>query len=199
MCGRYTLADPAADLAERFSFDPADLGAEIAPRYNIAPSQAVLTVGSDRRARLLRWGLVTGDPKRSPINLRCEPYVRRLPRLRRCLVPADGFYEWRDLGGQRVPYRFQLRDGAPFAFAGLANDRSCAILTTAPNELVAPIHDRMPVILRRELEELWLDLDARDLAAAFVPYPAEAMAAYPVSRRVNNPRVDDAECIRPLA
>lgn len=198
MCGRYTLADPAADLAERFSFDLSDLEQFIAPRYNIAPSQAVLTV-ADRHAQLRRWGLQTEDPKRSPINLRCEPYMRRLPRLRRCLIPADGFYEWKELGGQKMPYRFALRDGAPFAFAGLANETSCAILTTAPNELVASIHDRMPVILLPELESLWLDQDAQDVSPAFAPYPAAAMTAYAVSRRVNNPRTDDPECIRHLA
>ncbi len=197
MCGRYTLADPAADLAERFSFDLDDL--ELPARYNIAPTQPVLTVGPERSARLLRWGLATDDPKRSPINLRCEPYGSRLPRLQRCLIPADGLYEWKQLAGRKMPYRFTLRDGSPFAFAGLANGVSCAILTTTPNELVATVHDRMPVILLPDLEGLWLDPEARDLARAFAPYPSEAMAAYAVSPRVNSPRNDDAACIAPIA
>jgi putative SOS response-associated peptidase YedK len=198
MCGRYTLADPAASLADRFAFNLEDIEETLPPRYNIAPTQPVLTVGDEHHAQMLRWGLRTEDPKRSPINLRCEPYMRRLPRLRRCLIPADGFYEWQDLGVKQ-PYRFTLQGGEVFAFAGLCNESSCAILTTAPNELVAPIHDRMPVILRRELEAFWLDPQARDLAPAFAPYPAELMTAYPVSRRVNSPRVDDLECIRALA
>ena len=197
MCGRYTLADPAADLAERFSFDLDDL--ELPPRYKIAPSQPVLAIGPERGARLLRWGLVTDDPRRSPINLRCEPYMKRLPRLRRCLIPADGFYEWKQVAGRKLPYRFTLRDGGPFAFAGLCNDTSCAILTTSPNELVATVHDRMPVILRPDLEAFWLDPAARDLSPAFAPYPSEAMAACAVSTRVNSPRNDDAACIAPLA
>jgi len=134
-------------------------------------------------------------------------------RARRCLIPADGFFEWapRPAGAGKTPMRFTLRSGDLFAFAGIWEDwaggpdgplRTCAILTTQPNELVANVHNRMPVIVRPHLEAAWLDPEQRDpaaVAAVFQPYPAVDMCAYPVSARVNTPRHDDPECILPVA
>ena len=217
MCGRYTLTTPAVELERRFLVR---LGEDYVPRYNVAPGQVVLAVVSpegERRAVGLRWGWVpawASEPKPGPINARAEtaatkPMFRRAMRRRRCLVLADGFYEWQRLGGTRRPYLFRLRDGAPFALAGLWERWdgpggplwTCCVLTTRPNALVGQVHDRMPVILRPEWEEAWLDpeVEPADLAPAWEPYPAEAMVAYPVSTRVNSPRYDDPACIQPVA
>jgi putative SOS response-associated peptidase YedK len=223
MCGRFSLTNPAAELAQRFLLNPAVLESLCRPRYNVAPSQDVLAVladeGGARRAAMLRWGLVApwaAEPAPGPINARAEtvaerPLFRRAVRKQRCLVLADGFYEWpKDGAAPRLPVRFVLRGGAPFAFAGLWERwegaggpvLSCCILTTRPNALVSRFHDRMPVMLRPEHEGLWLDprvTDPRRLAPAFEPYPEDQMTAYAVSRRVNDPRNDDPECIRPVA
>ena len=219
MCGRFQLKPPE-DWMEEFGLtEPPDL----APRYNIAPSQDVVAVRKDeqgaREAVILRWGLVpywAEDPAvgNRLINARAEsvarkPAFREPFQRRRCLVPADGFYEWRRVGRARDPFLIRLRDARTFAFAGVwdrwarAADRieSCAILTTAANALVSPIHGRMPVILDRAAYGLWLDPEADDAAlqALLRPFPAERMVAYPVSPRVNSPSVDDPECERPLA
>jgi putative SOS response-associated peptidase YedK len=217
MCGRFQLK-----LAEEWL---GELGLEmpdLAPRYNVAPTQEVLAVREDfgrREAALLRWGLVphwADDPAvgNRLINARSESVARKPAfrdpfRERRCLVPADGFYEWRRVGRARDPFLLKMADGKTFAFAGVW-DRwvrkrgtidSCAVLTTAANEVVAPIHDRMPVILERDAYDRWLDPGARpeDLQALLRPFPAERMEAVPVSPRVNRVDVDDAECERPLA
>jgi putative SOS response-associated peptidase YedK len=221
VCGRYTQTHPPEAVVRRFLLDLADLP-PLPPRYNIAPAQAVLAVvaegGGRRRPLLARWGLVPawarqGSP--APINARAEtahrsPLFRQALRRRRALVVADGFFEWRRRpDGRKTPVRFTLADGGLFAFAGLWEPPAdpeagelptCCILTTRPNALVAAVHDRMPVILRPEHEALWLDPGVTDpaaLAVALQPYPAEAMAAYPVSPRVNSPRHDDPGCIRP--
>jgi putative SOS response-associated peptidase YedK len=208
MCGRFQLK-PDQDWVAEFGVEPPDL----TPRYNIAPTQGVIAVRQDpsgrRRAGLLHWGL--GGQL---INARSEtvarkPAFREPFQKRRCLVPADGFYEWRRVGRAKDPYLLKMRDGRTFAFASVwdrwgsdgAPLEACAILTTAANALVAPIHDRMPVVLHRSDYALWLDPDARaeDLHRILVPFPAEEMVAHPVSSRVNRAGVDDPECERPVA
>jgi putative SOS response-associated peptidase YedK len=208
MCGRFTLTADIGELQARFEFDGA--GLTHAPSYNIAPTQPVLAVlnGSGRQAHLLRWGLVPSWARsvssgRPMINARAEtvaerPAFRSAFSRRRCLVLADGYYEWRRSGSSRTPYRITIASGEPFAFAGLWETwrdpsdelvRSCAIITTTANSLLKPIHDRMPVILPREREELWLDHNVQDhnlLGSALAPYPADAMEAYEVSSLVNS-------------
>ena len=219
MCGRFQLK-PEQDWMAVFGVpEPPDL----TPRYNIAPTQGVVAIRRDpegvRRAEVLRWGLVPSfaeDPAvgNRMINARAET-VARLPafrdpfRTRRCLVPADGFYEWRRAGRVRDPFLLKMKDGEPFAFASIWDDwrrgpdriESCAILTTAANDLVAPIHNRMPVILDRSLYDLWLDADADpgELQRVLLPFPASRMVAIPVSPRVNSPAVDDPECEKAVA
>ena len=217
MCGRYSLIASVAELAERFEFDPA--GIDHPPRYNVAPTQGVLTVvaGDARRAVRMRWGLIpgwtTGAPSGRPmINARAEtaaqrPSFREALRRRRCLVPADGFYEWRRTAAGRRPMRITLASGEPFALAGLwerwrgpggEDVLSCAVLTTASNELMRPIHDRMPVIVPRGAEELWLDASVREPAAlgpALAPRDPERMRAVEVSTLVNSPANDGPEVL----
>ena len=231
MCGRFTLTD--ADGARlRFDIRGADMppaieradGTADAARYNIAPTQDVLTIrheGGERRAEMMRWGLVPSwadSPKAGArmINARAEtlaerPSFRAAFRRRRCLLPADGFYEWRREGKSRVPIRFALASGEPFAFAGLWErwERegeppllSCAIVTTSANALIAPIHDRMPVILAPDAERVWLDPDIADadaLSGLLTPYPPELMRAREASRAVNSPANEGPECLTPVS
>ena len=221
MCGRYTLRTPVEKLAEEFGFDASSV--EVPPNYNVAPTQevaAVLAEGGQRRLELLRWGLIPSwadDPGIGSrmINARAEtapekPSFRRAFRERRCLIPADGFYEWKRADGAKQPYYIRMREGRPFAFAGLWeawNDdggpeiRSCAILTTAPNALAGEIHDRMPVILPAGSYDAWLDPEAEkeELVALLAPYPEAEMEAYRVSRFVNSPSNNDPRCIEPAA
>lgn len=213
MCGRFSIfADPAL-LAERFA---ASLPAEsLRPRYNAAPTQrlpVILNEGEERSIQLLRWGLVpfwAKDPAigNQMINARAEtlpekPSFRTPLQKRRCLVLADGFYEWQKTEHGKVPMRISLKSGEPFAFAGLWETwqqpegdllRTFTIITTTPNALVEPIHNRMPAMLLPEDEALWLDNSAGLVGwlSALHPYPAELMAAYPVSPRVNAPANDD--------
>lgn len=220
MCGRYTLSAPAETLSEQF-----DLPAipDLFPRYNIAPTQEVAAVRhaehGGRELVKLRWGLIRSWAD-SPaigvgmINARSEtvaskPAFRSAFRKRRCLIPADDFFEWQKLGTQKQPFLFRLRDGKPFAFAGLwecwhQGDQvieSCTILTTEANEVVRPLHERMPVILPTSANEVWLDPVQRPetLRPLLRGYSSEEMLAYPVSKHVNSPRNDDAECIRSVA
>ena len=217
MCGRYSLIADLGDLARRFEFDGDWLKFEAA--YNVAPTQDVLTVvgGEARRGGFMRWGLIPHWAKNASIgsrmiNARAEtvaekPAFRDALRRRRCLVLADGFYEWQRTGGAKRPMRITMRSGEPFAFAGLWSlwkdpdgNRipSCAIITTAANELLRPIHDRMPVILPRELEELWLDRSIDDpgaLSSVLNPYPDEEMEAFEVSTLVNSAANDGPEVI----
>ena len=183
MCGRYSLIADLGELAlaQRFEFNGDRLTFE--PAYNVAPTQQVLTVvgGDTRRGGFMRWGLIPHWAKNASIggrmiNARAEtvaekPAFRDALRRRRCLVLADGFYEWQRSGTARRPMRVVMRTGEPFAFAGLWSvwrdpdgNRvpSCAIITTAANELLRPIHDRMPVVLPKELEEFWLDASVED-------------------------------------
>jgi putative SOS response-associated peptidase YedK len=197
----------------------------VEPRYNIAPTQLIATVANNNREELdlFRWGLVPSWAKDAAIgnrliNARAEtlaekPSFRAAYRRRRCLILADGFYEWQanPLGGAKTPYLVRLESGGPFAFAGLweiwsAPDGSrllsCTIITTRPNELVAPIHKRMPVILPPEAYDRWLSAEeepSERLQPLLGPYPAEEMVAYPVSRVVNNPANDIPECVIPVA
>ena len=220
MCGRYSLIAEIGELALRFEFDAS--GLEQPPRYNVAPTQPVLAVrsGEPRRASYMRWGLVPsragGAPSGPPlINARAETVAERglfgsALTTRRCLVPADGFYEWKRDGGTRWPVRFTLASGEPFAFAGLwqtwqdprgETAASCAIITTEANELLRPVHDRMPVILPRDLESLWLEEELQDSAALsslLAPYPSGDMEAYEVSTLVNSAINDGPELIAPV-
>ena len=222
MCGRYTLQAAPALVADHFHFEEL---AEAKPRYNIAPSQLVACVrlmpGSARReGAMLRWGLIPSwakDPAigMKLINARAEtvaekPSFRNLFRHRRCLVPADGFFEWKKEGRDKQPYHIRLKDARLFAFAGLWDRwvrvdgqviESCALLTTAPNALMASLHDRMPVILGPTAYDEWLDPHQQDvarLARLLQAYPVEEMVANPVSRLVNNPRFDDPRCVETL-
>lgn len=221
MCGRYTLAAPAEELAARFLLDLSELRDLYHPRYNIAPSQPVLAVtgpAASRRVLWLRWGLTPGwsrDGRPGPINARSEtvfarPMFRQAIRQRRCLVPADGFFEWAGEPPQRTPWHFSMKGGHLFAMAGIweewlspSGERtvSACVITTSPNPLVAPIHDRMPVILRPEQERVWLDpavSNPADLNSLMAPYDPKELQAHPVSRAVSDPRLDSPECIRPL-
>jgi putative SOS response-associated peptidase YedK len=223
MCGRFTLTKPIPVLAELFLFPEA--APEQPARYNIAPTQAVAAVratasAAARELAFFRWGLVPGWADDTAIgnrliNARSEtaaekPAFRSAFRNRRCLIPADGFYEWQKLGGRKQPYYIRLRDGQPFAFAGLwehwekdgrAID-SCTILTTAANDLIRPLHERMPVILGPEEYARWLDptvQQAELLQPLLDSFPSEAMVAYPVNAVVNNPRNETPKCMEPAA
>jgi putative SOS response-associated peptidase YedK len=221
MCGRYTLVTPVERLAEEFGFDTSSM--DLPPNYNVAPSQgvaAVLQKGGERRLELLRWGLIPSwadDPQIGSrmINARAEtapekPSFRRAFRERRCLIPADGFYEWKRTNGAKQPYYIRMKEGRPFAFAGLWEGwrddggpeiRSCTILTTRPNALAGEIHDRMPVILPAGSYDAWLDPEAEkeELVALLAAYPEDEMEAYPVSRLVNSPSNNDPRCVEPAA
>ncbi|MEH2407330.1 SOS response-associated peptidase [Nostoc sp.] len=231
MCGRFTLNQSAASLTQFFRVESVpDLAAE----YNIAPTQMVATVlqnpeSQKREFKQLHWGLIPSWAKDAGmgaklINARAEtvaekPAFRSAFKHRRCLVLADGFYEWQRQQGKKQPFYFRLQDGQPFAFAGLwekwrclrqpeagtpVNEEiiSCTILTTAANELLQPIHERMPVILEPEDYDLWLDSQVQTpqtLQQLLHPYPAPAMTAYPVSTLVNNSRHNSPQCIIPLS
>lgn len=216
MCGRYSLTADMASLEFRFAFD--SKGLDYRSRYNVAPTQEILTVTNDdqkHHAQYMRWGLVPSWAKdvsigERLINARVEtvatrPAFRSALRKRRCLILADGFYEWKKTSGGKRPMRIVLKTGEPFAFAGLWETwrspdgqtvLSCTIITTTPNAVMEPIHSRMPVILARGAEKLWLDPqidDAVVLAPLLVPYIVEEMEAYPVSTLVNSPTVDRPE------
>jgi len=190
------------------------------PRYNVAPGQmipAVIHDGTKNRLGELRWGLVPSwaeDQKTGykMINTRSETVHNKFQSLvsrKRCLIPADGFYEWKTDGTAKQPMRITLQSKALFSMAAIYDTwispdmqrlSTCSILTTAPNSLIAPIHERMPVILKPEDEGLWLDPTVQDvtkLRRLFQPYPPEAMDAYAVSTRVGNTKFDDAACLEP--
>ena len=214
------MAADLEDIQRRFEFF--DIELPHSPRYNIAPTQPVLAVANDEGGQpaYLRWGLIPSWAKSASvgnrlINARAETVAERssfrtaLAR-RRCLVLADGFYEWQRMGNARRPMRVVMKSGELFAFAGLwdswrdpAGDivRSCTIITTEPNELLRPIHNRMPVILPKELESFWLDDEVQDplaLADILSPYSAEAMRAYEVSSLVNRPSNEGPEVAIPV-
>lgn len=220
MCGRYTLTVGLEELEARYSCPPS--GLEWSPRYNVAPSQENLVViRADKQNYLkqMKWGLIphwNKDLKKLPglINARVEtldskPAFRQALLSRRCLVPADGFYEWQSSGGQKTPYRIIDASGDSFAFAGLWDvwsgpDRkpleSYTIVTTEANPIVNPIHSRMPLILPPDMEEIWLQgpdsSSPRDLKRFLaLMHPRPLLRAYRVSRLVGNPRYDDPACI----
>jgi len=219
MCGRYTLAKPKKSIESHFRAQLPK--GEHRERYNIAPTQALPVVVASHDARAMeamRWGLVpswTKDIKtQSPlINARAEtirekPSFRSSFKSRRCLVPADGFYEWVKKDSGKVPYRIHLASEGLFAFAGIWAEwgkdderlRSFSIITTGANSALQSLHHRMPVILAPDTYDLWLDASAtqEDVAALLNPYPSELMAYHEVSLKVNSPRNDDPECLAPV-
>jgi putative SOS response-associated peptidase YedK len=218
MCGRFVLYSSGETIAEAFDLTEVP---ELLPHYNVAPSQpvaAVRALDSGREVVFLRWGLVPSwakDAKTAPINAKAEtaaekPFFRLALRKRRCLIPADGYYEWQVTGKRKQPYLFGAKDGKPLAFAGLweswehEGERldTCAILTTDANELAAPVHNRMPVIIPPGAYQRWLDRDNQDVASLqdlLGPYPAAALFARRVGLLVSNPRNDDPRCIEPAA
>ena len=221
MCGRFTLTTDLQEVAERFCVTPPPT-ADFPPCFNIAPSQSVIVIGDDgqRKLRSMQWGLIphwAKDPAlgNRMINARAEtlaekPSFCEALKKRRCLIPADGFYEWQKVGKVKQPMRIVLKSRAPFGLAGLW-DRwispekkevlTCTIITTAANELIREIHDRMPVLLQQDDEARWLDpglTDPVQLLQLLKPYPSELMEYYPVSRQVNSPRVDLPSNIEPL-
>jgi putative SOS response-associated peptidase YedK len=221
MCARFTQHHSPARITERFA--PVTLELSLPPRYNIAPQQTITVVmqtGVERVADGMTWGLVPfwakGPQSSQPlINARAEslgakPVFRRSLQSQRCLIPADGFFEWTGPANRRQPVYFHLRGQELFAFAGIwalgqdgpgQNQRTCALITVPPNSLVAPVHNRMPAILRPEDESLWLnpaESDTDRLISILLPYPADAMDSRRVSPRMNSPQVDDVACIEPL-
>lgn len=213
MCGRFTLTASGEELAQAFGLDAAP---QLEPRYNIAPTQPVAIVRLEdgrRRLAVVRWGLFPspgGKPIGPLINARAEtapqrPAFRDAFARRRCLVPADGFYEWQGEGKQRQPVLFQLAGGRPFALAGLWDPEppaeACTLLTTEPNALLQPIHDRMPVILPPELYARWLDpklVRPADLRSLLGPFSPQAMTSRVVGRYVNDPRNEGPACVAPV-
>ena len=215
MCGRFTLRK--WDRNKIRGIDWCDLEGFV-PRYNIAPSQDVLTVvrrGSNSEAKFVQWGLIPSWSKEAKafINARVEtidekPSFKESFEKRRCLIWADGFYEWERNGKISQPYYFQMKDAAPFAFAGIwdrwqVEDRSitsCAIITTTANELLAKIHTRMPVILRPESFALYLNEESRaaDLKDVLIPFPSDQMMSHPVGYDVNDAKIDHEHLLRPV-
>lgn len=219
MCGRYVLSAPRAQVVEHFGLDEC---VDFAPRYNIPPGTDIPAIRRSpegwRVLHLLRWGLVPHWAKDAAIgaklnNARGEsvaekPSFRDAFRRRRCLIPASGFYEWQARADGKQPYYVSLASGAPMALGGLWESwrtpdggilRTACIITTGPNETMAPIHDRMPVIVPRERWGDWLAGPAEAVAELIAPYRAEAMQAWPVSRRVSRTQDDDAALTEPLA
>jgi len=223
MCGRFTLFEPNESLAGIFGVEAVPWPG---PRYNIAPSQSIAAVrvsSGDRGRRecvLLRWGLVPSWAKDSSIgsrmiNARAEtvsekPAFRSAWKSRRCLVLANGFYEWQRRNGRKQPWYVRMRNGKPFAIAGLWERReesgdppleTCALITTGANDLLAPVHGRMPVILEARDFDRWLSSPPEDaplLRTLLCPYPAGEMEAFPVGTRVNRPGNDAPDLIAPL-
>jgi len=230
MCGRYTLFTPAEKLADRFGTAPPDLDA----RYNCAPGQSLPVVTGEKPDQFSRqqWGLIpkwADDASTASINARAETIVEK-PSFaepvehRRCLVPADGFYEWVDRDGGKRPYRVAFEDDRPFAMAGIwsrwqpptrqtglsefGNGRASsdpdpvdtfAIVTTEPNDLVSDLHHRMAVILDPDAESTWLHGPVEEALDCCGPYPADDLTAYPVSTRVNDPNHDDPSLVERAA
>ncbi len=220
MCGRFVFYSDPQFMREQYGFDEGPI--EFRPQYNIAPTQQVVTVTNDgtRRAELMRWGLVPFWAKDLKIGnrminavgetLATKPAFRAAFKKRRCLILANGFFEWKKEGKEKIPTYIFQKSREPFAFAGLWETwkspegetvMSCAIVTTKPNEFIEPIHDRMPVILSSETEALWIDPLTEDpgvLQPLLQPSPAEQMESYEVSSFVNSARNLGPECIKPL-
>ncbi len=225
MCGRFALISDTKQLLLQFGIPPASVAGmpDAVPRYNVAPTQPVAAVRlnefKQRELTFFRWGFIPSWSKdikigSRMINARSEtvaekPSFRAAFKRRRCLIPADGFYEWQKVNGGKQPIFIHAADKRPFALAGLwemwsdpegSMLQTCTILTTRPNEFMASIHNRMPVILEREDYDMWLDPgdDPQQALHLLRPYPPEKMAAYPVTTLVNSPRNDLPACIEPL-
>jgi putative SOS response-associated peptidase YedK len=223
MCGRFTQTASPEVIAQQFALTDPPL---FTPRYNIAPSQPIAAIRIDpdtttRTLVMLRWGLIPSwakDPKigNHCINAKAEtvaekPSFRSAFKTRRCLIVATGFYEWHAQGHAKQPMWIGLRSQQPFAFAGLWEHwtpsdgqplETCTIITTEPNDLLAPIHNRMPAILAPTAYDQWLDptfQHTEPLKALLRPYPSEELMAYPVSTLVNNPRHDAPQCLEPVS
>ena len=225
MCGRFTRVTDGQQLEVIFELN--DIPRTLVPQFNLAPTQLAAVardLAGERHVSQLRWGLIPSwarDEKIGyrTINARAEtlaekPAFRSALRRQRCLVLADGFFEWERRGKQKLPHYFHMADRQPFAFAGLWERwrgpkdaplpepiESFTIVTTEPNELLAPLHDRMPAILAADDFDLWLDRDFDQtdvLVKRLLPFPAEEMASYRVSTIVNSPRNDVPDCIQPL-
>lgn len=220
MCGRFSLTLDILELQEAFPW--VDFGFDFKSRYNIAPSQysPVVPNNTEKKAQLFRWGLIppwAKDPKISykMINARAEtlaekPSYRKAYQQQRCLVLADGFYEWKKEGKSKAPFFIRMKSGLPFAFAGIwekwqaPNQEivfSFSVITTKPNSMLASIHQRMPVILPSSAYDLWLDskIQSSDsLNKVLQPYPSNDMEIIQVSRIVNSPSNDSSECIKPI-
>ncbi|SEL64781.1 Putative SOS response-associated peptidase YedK [Stigmatella aurantiaca] len=223
MCGRVTLQTPAVDLAREFAL----LGIRASierPRYNLAPTQLMAVVPNDGQRMLdaYRWGLIPSWAKDAAIgnkliNARCEtvaekPSFRAAFKRRRCLALIDGWFEWRQTAKPKTPFHFRRKDGRPLALAGLWEEwtspetgevvRTCTLLTTGPNALMAPIHDRMPVLLTPEGQEVWLRPEPQEssvLQPLLVPFEEDSLEAYEVSRVVNSPMQDLPACVERVA
>lgn len=223
MCGRFTLFAPYYEIVKRFDIETAFAEEDYVPSYNVAPSHQVVAVindGVQNRLGHLRWGLVPPWAKDDKIgykmiNARAEtvatkPSFRNAFRMKRCILPADSFYEWQRKDGNKVPMRIKLKNDGLFAIAGLwegwrGTDGSmlytCTAITTEPNELMKPIHDRMPVILKKEDEAAWLDPandDIHFLGNMLQPFDMEQMEAYIVSAEVNSPKNNNESLIVPV-
>jgi putative SOS response-associated peptidase YedK len=223
MCGRYRLSRSKQFIEEHF--DTVSSEEEWTPRYNIAPTQPVPVIRQNpkepvRDLSLVRWGLIPSWAKDSSvaakmINARSEtastkPAFRDALKSRRCLIPADGFYEWMRTAKAKQPYCFEVDEGKLFAFAGIWDRwkdpsgktiETCSILTTTPNAVTSPVHDRMPVILDPDCYDLWLDPGMRDVVAAsemLKPSDARRMRCFPISTRINHVANDDAACSSPV-
>ena len=223
MCGRYRLSRRKQIIEEHF--DTAQCDDDWSPRYNIAPTQPVPVIRQNpkepvRELSLMRWGLIPhwsrdASIASSTINAKSEtaatkPAFRDPLKYRRCLIPADAFYEWKRTATSKQPYCFEVNDGDLFAFAGLWDGwkdasgqwiKTCSILTTTPNTLASAVHDRMPVILHADSYDLWLDPGLTDLQVVselLKPYDARLMRSYPISTRINHVANDDEECSHPV-
>ncbi|REE88615.1 putative SOS response-associated peptidase YedK [Paenibacillus taihuensis] len=223
MCGRYTITITMEELMLRYFISQTNAPFH-KPKYNVAPGQMIMAIindGEQNRLGELKWGLVPSwseSPKVGPkmLNARAEtawekPAFRELIRRKRCIIPADGFYDWRQDPDGKQPMRIVRQDRKVFSMAGLYDTwvsqegiklSTCTILTTSPNELMEPIHDRMPVILHEEDEHLWLNrrIQSRaELDQLLIPFPSELMDAYPVAKTVGSVSYDDPSCIEPLS
>lgn len=220
MCGRFTLELSSETLKVIFGVSPFE---NIPPRYNVAPTQMVLVLRNDpdsnRQLSYMKWGLIPHWAKGASIgnhmiNARSETVDQKSAfknalKDRRCIIPASGFYEWQKVGTKKQPYYITLKDGSPMLFAGLWDRwtspegivvESCTILTTNSNELVSPLHDRMPVILDMKDIDRWLDCHVTEpakLKALLTTHQSESMQLFPVSNMVNSPKNDEARCIEP--
>ncbi len=220
MCGRFAQIEPISTIIKTFFID--EVMTDVIPSYNITPGSHILSVIKKDGKRFLaghQWGLIPHWAKEPSIghkliNARGEsvhqkPSFREAFKSKRCLIPASGFYEWKNEGKIKIPYYIKLKSGAPFGFAGLHETwtsksgeevNTCTIITTGANAIMNPIHDRMPVIIPPNRQDLWLDATVLpdEVLGLIAPYPDDEMELYPVSTMVNSPRNDSAECIARL-